>query len=90
MMNAVALLPFTFDNSYVRELKGLYEPWQAATAPTPRLLILNEELAAELGLDPGALSTTAGVDVLVGNVVPDGAQPVAMAFNLYVLATLEF
>ena len=81
MMSAVALSPFTFDNSYVRELHGLYEPWQAATAPSPRLLVLNKQLAAELGLAPGALSTPAGVDVLVGNVVPDGAEPVAMAYS---------
>ena len=42
---------FAFDNSYVRELEGMYEPWQAAAAPAPELLALNEELAAELGID---------------------------------------
>ena len=42
---------FEFDNSFVRDLSGLYEPWQAAPAPAPRLLVLNEELAAELGAD---------------------------------------
>jgi hypothetical protein len=71
---------FAFDNSYVRELEGLYVPWQAAHASAPTLLALNEELAVELGADPAALREPAGVDVLVGNTVPAGASPVALAY----------
>ncbi len=47
---------------------------------TPRLLALNDELAAELGVDPEALRAPDGVDVLAGNAVPDGASPVAQAY----------
>jgi len=72
---------FAFDNSYVRELVGLYRPWQAAPAPERQLLVLNEALAAELGLDAGALRTAEGVDILVGNAVPEGASPVAQAYS---------
>jgi hypothetical protein len=52
-MSVAARRLFAFDNSYVRELEGLYVPWQAASAPAPapRLLALSEELAAELGVD---------------------------------------
>ena len=71
---------FDFDNSFARELGGLYEPWQAAQVPAPRLLVLNEELATELGLDADALSTSDGVAVLVGNAISDGASPVAQAY----------
>ena len=71
---------FVFDNTYVRDLGGLYEPWQAATAPAPELVALNEALAAELGIDPEALRTPDGVALLVGNAVPDGATPVAQAY----------
>ncbi len=71
---------FTFDNSFVRDLPGLYEPWRAATASAPRLLALNEGLATELGVDADALSAPGGVAVLVGNVVPAGASPVAQAY----------
>jgi len=71
---------FAFDNSYVRELEGLYEPWQAARARAPRLLVLNDELAAELGVDGDALRAPEGVAVLVGNAVPEGASPVAQAY----------
>jgi serine/tyrosine/threonine adenylyltransferase len=71
---------FAFDNSFVRELEGLYVPWQPAQAPAPRLLVLNKELAGELGLDFAALAEPEGVEMLVGNVVPEGAFPVAQAY----------
>jgi uncharacterized protein YdiU (UPF0061 family) len=71
---------FAFDNSFVRELPGLYEPWRAEIAPQPELVSLNEPLAAELGLDHDALRTPAGVALLVGNAVPEGAEPVAQAY----------
>ncbi len=38
--------PLLADSSYVRELAGLYEPWSAASAPAPALLVLNDALAA--------------------------------------------
>ncbi|MET0460234.1 MAG: protein adenylyltransferase SelO [Ilumatobacteraceae bacterium] len=44
------------------------------------MLVLNEELAAELGVDAAALRTPDGVAVLVGNTTPDGATPVAQAY----------
>jgi protein adenylyltransferase len=71
---------FAFDGSFVRELEGLYVPWQGAAVAEPRLLALNEELAAELGADAGALRADGGVALLAGNVVPDGASPVAQAY----------
>jgi serine/tyrosine/threonine adenylyltransferase len=77
----VSLRPlFAFDNSYVSELAGLCVPWQAAPAPAPQLLALNEGLAEDLGVDAAALGSAGGIDVLVGKVVPDGALPVAQAY----------
>jgi uncharacterized protein YdiU (UPF0061 family) len=79
-MSAAVRSLFAFDNSYARELAALCEPWQAASAPDPRLLALNEELATELGVDADALKGPEGVAVLVGNATPDGASPVAQAY----------
>ena len=64
---------FAFDDSFARELEGLYMPWEAAPVPEPRMLALNEELAAELGADLEALSGPHGLAVLAGNAVPSGA-----------------
>ena len=71
---------FTFDNSFVRDVTGMYEPGQATPAPAPRLLQLNHALATELGVDVHALRAPEGVAILVGNAVPDGACPVAQAY----------
>jgi len=78
---SVAVRPlFAFDNSFVRELRGLYEPWQGAVVAQPVLLVLNGALADELGLDADALQSPEGVAVLAGSVSPAGAQPVAQAY----------
>jgi uncharacterized protein YdiU (UPF0061 family) len=79
-MNVTARPLFSFDDSYVRELEGLYAPWRPARWPAPRLLMLNEDLAAELGVDADALRAPDGVAALAGNVVPEGASPVAQAY----------
>ena len=79
-MSVAARSLFAFECSFAQELEGLYVPWRGAEVPEPRLLALNKELAAELGVDPEALGAVEGVDVLAGNVVPDGASPVAQAY----------
>jgi len=69
-----------FDNSFVRALPELCESWQAAEASTPVLLTLNDAVALELGLDPDALRSEAGVRALLANPAPHGAAPVAQAY----------
>jgi serine/tyrosine/threonine adenylyltransferase len=69
-----------FDHSYARELPRLSEPWTAASVPAPTLLVLNEELATDLGVDAEELRKPAGVALLVGNGIPDGLRPVAQAY----------
>ena len=77
----VASLPnFAFDNSFVRDLEGLFVPWQAAEVREPRLLVLNDALARELGLEPAALRTPEGTASLVANPAPEGSAPVAQAY----------
>ncbi|MBM7807526.1 uncharacterized protein YdiU (UPF0061 family) [Geodermatophilus bullaregiensis] len=68
------------ESRFARELPEMAVPWQAAEAPDPRLLVLNEPLATELGLDPAWLRSTEGVGLLTGTQVPDGAAPVAQAY----------
>ena len=71
---------FGFDNTYAR----LPERFYARVAPTlvaaPRLVKLNVELAENLGLDPNALATPEGVEILAGNRVAEGSEPVALAY----------
>ena len=62
------------------ELDGLFTLWQAAPVREPRLVVLNESLAAELGLDVERLGSPAGVAALIGHDVPDGTVTVAQAY----------
>src|ERR1700760_1065699 len=75
----VAASLFRFEDSYARQVPGLSVPWTAAAAPDPKLQILNEELAVELGVDPAELRDPAGVALLVGQ-VPEGVTTVAQAY----------
>ncbi len=69
-----------FDNSYARDLEGTYVRWQPAGSKSARLVWLNRDLAAELGLDADEWASPAGLAVLGGNVVPASAQPIAQAY----------
>jgi uncharacterized protein YdiU (UPF0061 family) len=79
-LETVAHGEIAFDNTYAR----LPERFYARLAPTPvaapRLIKLNSALAKELGIAPGALTTPEGVEILAGNRVPQGAEPLAQAY----------
>ena len=69
-----------FDNSYSR----LPERFYARVAPTkvgePRIIKVNHALAEQLGLDPAELDSAEGAQVLAGNVLPEGAASIALAY----------
>lgn len=71
---------FPFDNSYARELPGLYATWNPAPAAAPKLLYLNEALTRELGLDLSALDQQGIANLFAGNALPEGAAPLAQAY----------
>ena len=70
----------SLDDRFARELPEMAVRWQAEPAPDPRLLVLNEPLAVELGLDPEELRSPDGLRLLVGISVPATATPVAQAY----------
>ena len=73
--------PIAFDNSYAR----LPERFFARVAPvpvrSPYLIRVNRELAAELALDPDWLSSPQAVQMLAGNQVAPGSEPLAQAYS---------
>ena len=78
---SVATTPIlTLDDRFARELPELAVPWQAEKVPDPRLLVLNESLASELGLDAVTMRGPEALRLLVGDLVPPGATPVAQCY----------
>lgn len=75
-----AAILFNFEHTFADELPELVHEWSASEVPEPKLLAFNRELAADLGLDPDALTGQYGIDVLVGNAVADGSRPAAMIY----------
>ncbi len=69
-----------FDNSYARLPDRFYARVTPTPVAKPRLLRLNRPLAEALGFDPDQLSGPEGVAALAGNGVPEGAEPIAMAY----------
>jgi len=69
-----------FDNSYARLPPRFYARVAPTPVAAPRLIRVNASLAEQLGINPDELASPEGVEVLAGNRVPDGAEPVAMAY----------
>jgi uncharacterized protein YdiU (UPF0061 family) len=70
----------TFDNAYARLGPVFFTPMEPVASPRPRLVIFNEGLARTLGLDPEADRLAETVEVLAGNRVPPGAEPLAQVY----------
>ncbi|MUV37667.1 UPF0061 protein [Lentibacillus sp. JNUCC-1] len=68
-------------DSYTQLPHIFYKPTNPTPVKAPKLLIFNEELAAWLGLDTDFLRSDQGIDVLAGNAVPEGANPIAQAYT---------
>jgi len=72
---------FSFENSYARLPERFFARALPSEVRAPKLIRLNRGLAEELGLDPAWLASPEGVEVLTGNRIPDGAEPIATAYS---------
>src|SRR5260370_28786601 len=71
---------FNFENTYARLPERFYARLDPTPVTAPRLVKVNVELARNLGLDPDALASPQGVEILSGNRVAEGAEPLAIAY----------
>lgn len=73
-------MPFAFDSSYTRLPERFYARVHPTPVGRPALLAINDELAETLGLTREELSSERGIATLAGNYIPEGADPVALAY----------
>jgi len=66
-----------FDNTYARLPARFHARVEPTRVAAPRIVRVNRDLAALLGLDPLALDA----DMLAGNRLPTGAEPIAQAYS---------
>ena len=69
-----------FDNSLIRELPGLFTPWQAEPPKAPQLTVFNDALAAQLGLPGRDAGEAQLADWLSGAAFVPGSAPAALAY----------
>lgn len=74
MINNISELAFSFDNSYINLPHEFYSKIDLCPVKSPRLIILNKNLASSLGLDSDFLKSPDGISILSGNKkAPNGA-----------------
>lgn len=71
---------FRFDNSYSRLPSALFAKQHPVPVPMPRLVIFNDALAKELGLDAAFIKDKKAAAVFSGNQLPEGSTPLAQAY----------
>ena len=69
-----------FSNSYARLPEHFFARRSPTAVAKARLIKFNESLAAELGVDTRGLEPDELAAVFGGNVIPPGAEPIAMAY----------
>ncbi|WP_172255049.1 protein adenylyltransferase SelO [Saccharibacillus deserti] len=71
---------WNFDNSYARLPEIFYSSLPPVPVREPQTVILNDRLAAELGLNPDWLHSEEAASVFGGNTLPEGSRPLAQAY----------
>jgi uncharacterized protein YdiU (UPF0061 family) len=79
MHGSIADAGWRFDNTYARLPEPLHAPAAPVPARGPSLVLVNEPLASDLGLD-AAILRQHGAAVCTGNALPPGAAPIAQAY----------
>ena len=74
-MNAIP-----FDNSYARLPEQFFTELDPTPVADPALIRVNIVLARELGIDPDWLASDEGVQVIAGNAVAEGSEPLATVY----------
>jgi uncharacterized protein YdiU (UPF0061 family) len=72
--------PFAFDNTYARLPASFFASVSPTRVRAPRVVKINRALAGELRLDADELASPEGAQMLAGNALPAGAEPIALAY----------
>lgn len=79
-INKAADVGWHFDNSYSRLPASFYARKNPVLVRSPRIVVFNNALAVSLGLNAEALTNDNGAAIFSGNVIPEGAEPIAQAY----------
>lgn len=80
MTNIKTKTGWNLENSYAQMPEFFYSKINLSRVSSPKLVVLNNELAKYLGLDINELISDQGLSYLSGNSVPEGSIPIAQAY----------
>ncbi len=80
MNNINSQQPVPFDNSYALLPEQFYARQPPTPVSGPSLIRVNKALAARLGIDADWLASDAGVQMVAGNRMPEGADPISAVY----------
>ena len=70
-----------FNNRYTKLGEEFYVRTDPTPVEDPALIIFNQPLATALGLADADLDSPNGTAIFAGNLIPEGAEPLAMAYT---------
>ena len=74
-------LGIDFQNTFAKDLEGLYKESSATSYPSAEVLLLNDNLALELGIDLKNLYSMNAFDIFSGNKRPVNSITLAQAYS---------
>lgn len=80
MTATTAGVSIEFDNSYARLSDDFHQKLAPTPVSKPELITVNDSLAEFLGLNPAELKSEEGINILAGNAIAAGSEPLAMAY----------
>ncbi len=69
-----------FDNTYARLPENFYARLAPVAVSQPELIDINRPLADYLGIDADWLASDQGIQMIGGNLLPEGAEPIATVY----------
>ncbi len=79
-MNQKNFMKWHFDNTYGRLPENLFSRVNPVAVSKPEIVIFNQALAENLGLDFSELSDKDRTEIFAGNVLMGGSEPIAQAY----------
>ena len=75
-----AAIHFGFENTYTLLPERFFARVNPTPVAAPHLIRINTALCLSLGLDPEALASREGIEILAGNRIAKGSEPLAIAY----------
>ncbi|MCP4492193.1 MAG: YdiU family protein [Gammaproteobacteria bacterium] len=73
-------MSIAFDNSYIKLPQRFYSRQSPVPVSCPSLIAVNYALSEELGIDPVWLESDEGVEIIAGNRLANGSDPIATVY----------